>query len=140
MIGLFRKNGTDLEKEQQKYEIKAQEYLTDSDKTGSLLKKAFEKGNNRKEALGEAWDQLRLFIDFVKAYSNGEYRQVSKGTILTVIGAIIYFVSPLDLVPDFIVGLGILDDAAVIGFAIKRISVELEEFKTWKHQHNENPL
>lgn len=140
MIRLFRKDGTDLEKEQQKYEIKAQEYLNDPHKISSLLKKAFEKGNSRKEALGEAWDKLRLFIDFLKAYSSGEYRQVSKGTILTVFGAIIYFVSPLDLVPDFIVGLGILDDAAVIGFAIKRISVELEEFKMWKHRHNENPL
>jgi uncharacterized membrane protein YkvA (DUF1232 family) len=134
VIELFRKNGTE------KYEIKAQEYLTDPDKTGSLLKKAFEKGNNRKEALGEAWDKLRLFIDFVKAYSNGEYRQVSKGTILTVIGAIIYFVSPLDLVPDFIVGLGILDDAAVIGFALKKIASELNDYKRWRIDQSKNPL
>ncbi|MCQ6279873.1 DUF1232 domain-containing protein [Bacillus sp. EB600] len=51
-----------------------------------------------------------------------------------------YFVSPFDIVPDFILGIGLFDDAAVIGFAIKRVSVEVEEFKMWKHRHNENPL
>lgn len=37
---------------------------------------------------------------------------------LIIIGALAYFVSPFDLVPDFIVGLGFLDDATVLAAAL----------------------
>ncbi|MDP4163640.1 MAG: DUF1232 domain-containing protein, partial [Bacillota bacterium] len=52
-----------------------------------------------------------------------------------VIGSVIYFVSPIDLVPDFIAGLGFLDDAAVIGFTLKKISGDLERYKEWKEKN-----
>jgi uncharacterized membrane protein YkvA (DUF1232 family) len=141
VICLFRKKD-DFEKSQRKNEDKAWEYIDDKQKTVGLLHQAIKKANEKKGALGEAWEKLQLLIDLVKAYSKGEYRKVSKGTILAVIGAIIYFVSPLDVVPDFIVGLGILDDAAVIGFTIKRLSKELDEFKKWKTtiSASKNPL
>jgi uncharacterized membrane protein YkvA (DUF1232 family) len=128
---MFRTN-EDLEKEQENYANKAKDYIDNEEKTDSLLKKALLKAKNNKGSLGDAWEKLQLLVDLVKAYSKGEYRQVSKSTIITVIGAILYFVSPLDLVPDFLVGLGILDDAAVIGYTLKKISAELDEFNKWK--------
>ncbi|MDF2856769.1 MAG: hypothetical protein K0Q87_2620 [Neobacillus sp.] len=128
---MFRSN-EDLEKEQEKYADKAKDYIDNQEKTDGLLKKALLKAKNNKGSLGEAWEKLQLLVDLVKAYSKGEYRQVTKSTIITVIGAILYFVSPVDLVPDFIVGLGILDDAAVIGFTLKKISAELDAFNKWK--------
>jgi uncharacterized membrane protein YkvA (DUF1232 family) len=130
-MGLFGKKG-DFEKSQRKNEDEAWEYIDDEQKTRGLLHQAVKKANSKKNALGEAWEKLQLLTELVNAYSKGEYRKVSKGTILAVIGAIVYFVSPLDVVPDFIVGLGIIDDAAVIGFTIKRLSKELNEFKKWK--------
>ncbi|MEH7356902.1 DUF1232 domain-containing protein, partial [Neobacillus drentensis] len=66
----------------------------------------------------------------------GEYREIPKGSIIMIIATIIYFVSPVDFIPDFIVGLGLFDDAAVIGFAIKQISSDLEKFKDWKLNNN----
>jgi uncharacterized membrane protein YkvA (DUF1232 family) len=134
---MFSYKKEDLEKEQELYEGKAKEYL-DPEKAEALLQKAIRKANDKKGSLGEVWEKLQLFFELLKAYFKGEYRKVSKGTILTILGAIIYFVSPIDMVPDFIVGLGILDDAAVIGFAIKKISVELEEFQRWKKEESPN--
>jgi uncharacterized membrane protein YkvA (DUF1232 family) len=135
------KKKIELEKEQHAYEIKAKEYLKDPKKVERLVNQAVQKSKRQKGTLGIAWDRLKLFIELIKAYSNGEYRKVSKGTIITVIGAIIYFVSPVDVVPDFIAGLGIVDDAAVIGFALKKIGSEIEDFKNWKNQHKpESPL
>jgi uncharacterized membrane protein YkvA (DUF1232 family) len=129
--GMYRSN-EDLEKEQENYANKANDYIYNQQKTEGLLKKAVLKAKSNKSTLGEAWEKLQLLVDLVKAYSKGEYRQVTKSTIITVIGAILYFVSPIDLVPDFIAGLGILDDAAVIGFTLKKVSSELDEFKKWK--------
>lgn len=39
--------------------------------------------------------------------------------ILVVAGVLAYFVSPLDIVPDVIFPLGFIDDAAVVGSAVK---------------------
>jgi uncharacterized membrane protein YkvA (DUF1232 family) len=117
----------------------AKEYIDNPTKTEGLLKKAILKARNNKGTLGDAWEKLQLFFDLVQAYSKGEYRNVSPSTILTIIGAILYFVSPLDVVPDFLVGLGILDDAAVITFTLKKLSVEINEFKTWKKASTLSP-
>ncbi|MGG3563449.1 YkvA family protein [Neobacillus rhizosphaerae] len=131
-----------FEKEQHVYNKEAQNYIDNPKKTLGLLNKAIQMANERKDSLGEARDKLQLFFDLIKAYSKGEYKDVSKGTIVSVIGAILYFVSPLDFVPDFIIGLGIIDDAAVIGFTLKKISKELEGFRKWKNTTSieKNPL
>jgi uncharacterized membrane protein YkvA (DUF1232 family) len=119
---MFDKKKLDLEKEQHLYEEKAKKYLDHPQQTEGLLEDAIQKANNKRGSLGEAWEKLQLLFELMKAYSKGEYREVSKKTILTIIGAILYFVSPVDVIPDVIAGLGILDDAAVIGFAFKKIS------------------
>ena len=132
-----------FENEQHKYNDKAKEYLDNPQKTQGLLNKAIKMANAKKENLGEVWEKLQLFFELVKAYSKGEYKNISPSTILTVIGTLIYFVSPLDLVPDFIIGLGILDDAALIGYTVKKISTELEAFSKWKRAElfaNKDPL
>ncbi len=129
---MLQKNEHDLPFREEKYEAKAKAYLNKPKKTNKLLSKALKKAINQKDSLGNAWDKLKLLTDLARAYSKGEYRSVSPGTIITVIGAIIYFVSPIDFVPDFVAGLGLFDDAAVIGFTIKKISSELEAFKNWQ--------
>jgi uncharacterized membrane protein YkvA (DUF1232 family) len=129
-----------LDFEAKKHRENATGYIDNPKKTEGLLKKAILKAKNNKGTLGDAWEKLQLFVDLVQAYTKGEYRNVAPSTILTIIGAILYFVSPLDVVPDFLVGLGIVDDAAVIGFTLKKLSVEINEFKKWKHSTIENPL
>jgi uncharacterized membrane protein YkvA (DUF1232 family) len=125
--------------EAKKHREGAKGYIDNPKKTQGLLKKAIHKATTTQGALGEAWEKLQLFFDLVQAYSKGEYRNVAPTTMLTIIGAILYFVSPLDVVPDFLVGLGIVDDAAVITFTLKKLSVEINEFKKWKNSKG-NPL
>ena len=91
-----------------KHRDSAKGYLDNQKKTNGLLKKAILKARNKKGTLGDAWEKLQLLFDLVQTYTKGEYRNVAPTTILTIIGAIIYFVSPLDVVPDFLVGLGII--------------------------------
>jgi uncharacterized membrane protein YkvA (DUF1232 family) len=133
---IFKKE--DYEKEYKKYESRAAKYLNDPGKTRGLLSKASKKADSKKNALSEVWDKLQLLFELIKAYSKGQYRDISAKTAVTVIAGILYFVSPLDLVPDFLAGIGILDDAAIIGFIIKQITNELERFKIWKETQPEN--
>ena len=115
-----------------KYESKAKEYMEDKQKAEGLLKDAIKKADIKKGKLGEAWEKLQLLFEVFRAWIKGEYKEIPKGSIIMIIATIIYFVSPVDLVPDFIVGFGLIDDAAVIGFAIKQITKDLEKFKIWK--------
>ena len=48
------------------------------------------------------------------------------------VAGILYFVTPLDLVPDAIPGAGFLDDITVLGFVIARLEGELARFTTWE--------
>lgn len=77
---------------------------------------------------------VQTLLRLMRAYGTGRYRQVS-GKNLALAGlAILYLVSPLDVVPDFIPG-GFADDAAVIGFVLKKIRTELVAFQAWERQH-----
>lgn len=124
-----------LEEGYKKFESKAKEYINRPERTDILLKDAGKKANEHKGSLGEIWDNLQLLFDLVGAWRRGEYRKIPTGSIVTIIASIIYFVSPIDLVPDFLVGLGLVDDAAVIGLVLKQITSDLEKFKIWKETH-----
>ena len=128
-------NNQNYENGYQKYESKANEYFDDNDKTQDLLNSAIKKANQKKGSLSEVWDKLQLLFKMLKAWIKGEYKDISKRSMITIIAGILYFVSPIDLIPDFIAGLGIVDDAAVIGFILKQISSDLEKFKIWKENN-----
>lgn len=124
-----------IEEGYKKFEKKAKEYVKRPEKTDVLLKDATKKADDKKGSLTEIWDNFQLLLELVSAWRNGEYRKIPTGSIVTIIASIIYFVSPIDLMPDFLIGLGIVDDAAVIGFVLKQITTDLENFKIWKENN-----
>ncbi|WP_026582266.1 YkvA family protein [Bacillus sp. J33] len=115
-----------------KFTSRAKRYAEDPEKTRGLLSKATAKANQNKSSLSDIWEKFQLLIDMVKSWSNGDYRHISKKSIIFVLASILYFVSPIDIVPDFLFGIGMIDDAAVLGFALNQITGELEKFKAWK--------
>jgi len=62
----------------------------------------------------------------------GEYKEIPGGSIIAILGALIYFVSPIDVIPDFILGAGLIDDAFLIGLVIKQIRSDLNKYQAWK--------
>ena len=120
-----------------KYEKSAREYLKRPEKTDILLKDATKKAEDEKGSLTEIWDNLQLLFQLVSSWRKGDYKKIPTGSILTIIAAIIYFVSPIDIIPDFLLGLGLVDDAAVIAFVLRQIASDLDKFKIWKADHPE---
>lgn len=109
----------------------AEEYASDKRKTAHLLDEALKKSRRHKEVLAKCWDDLMTLIRLVRAYISGKYRSVPWETIIWAIAAIIYFVNPFDLIPDFIPGIGYLDDAVVIALVVASIRNDLENFREW---------
>jgi uncharacterized membrane protein YkvA (DUF1232 family) len=83
-----------------------------------------------------AFSSFKSLVALVKAYANGSYRGVSKQNMILVVAAILYFVTPIDIVPDFIPLLGWLDDITIMGWVIKTIGEELSKFED-EHQKDE---
>lgn len=98
------------------------------------LEKASEKVSTQsvRDSLGKNIEDLKTLIRMAKAWSSRRYRKVSTQTIVYTIAAIIYFVTPTDFMPDFLLGLGFLDDIAVIRWVIGQIKDDLEGFKAWE--------
>lgn len=66
-------------------------------------------------------------------YIKGNYKEIPIASILALVGALIYFVSPVDLIPDILPGVGYVDDAMVISAALKIAHLDLEKYKRWKN-------
>ena len=84
--------------------------------------------SNRRE-LNQVRSELTLLIDFALDLTRGEYQAVNVKTPVMIIAAILYFLMPLDSIPDFLLGFGYLDDVTVITFVINQLREEMTNIK-----------
>ncbi len=78
---------------------------------------------------------LRLLIPLIRDYWKGEYRDVSAKSIVIFVVALAYIVSPFDLIPDYIIGLGQVDDAVILGLSLYFLEKDLRKYKEWKDRN-----
>jgi len=116
------------------FKAKASQYLEDKKKSLGLLNKALLKATTHRGALGETWDKLQLLFGVFRDWINGNYKEMPTRSLLMIILGIVYFVSPLDAIFDYIPFAGLVDDAAVAGFIISQVTEDLEQYKLWKKQ------
>ena len=86
--------------------------------------------------LEELWQSIKDLISLLKDYSTGRYPDLPWTTVASITAAIAYFVSPIDLIPDFIPILGYLDDAYVIKLCIDAVQSDLNKYLAWKARQN----
>lgn len=118
---------------------RAEEYLHDPDKSRSLLDLAVKKANKTEQTHNipsDFWTQMKAFFRLLKAYINKEYTVVPWASIVLVTVAILYFVTPIDLILDWLPLVGYVDDATVIVFIIHQIKVDLDKFQQWEANKN----
>ncbi|MDK2743582.1 MAG: YkvA family protein [Nitrospira sp. BO4] len=82
--------------------------------------------------IGRLWSDFPLLVRLLKAWKNGSYRGLSLRTLASLAAAILYVLSPVDLIPDFIPGIGLIDDAAVLTFLLHNMAHDLAAFRTWE--------
>lgn len=76
-------------------------------------------------------EQAKVMLSMVRDYWSGRYREIPYWAIGAMALALLYVLNPADLFPDFILGVGYLDDAAVVAFCLKLVEQELERYKQW---------
>lgn len=80
----------------------------------------------------DTWGYLMAMIRLLRDYHRAEYRDISEANLQIIIAAILYFVSPFDVIPDWVPVLGHIDDAFVIGLALKTVRADLDTFMAWE--------
>jgi len=77
-------------------------------------------------------DKFYTFGRLAKAYATGKYRDVPWKSMLILLAAVIYFINPLDLIPDLIPVAGFTDDFAILVWVYNSIEEEVDKFLAWE--------
>ena len=77
-------------------------------------------------------DIMLTVVRLVRNYASGEYRQISTKTIISGLAVLLYVLSPIDLIPDFIPVVGFLDDLSLISWFVGSFSTEIMRYREWE--------
>jgi uncharacterized membrane protein YkvA (DUF1232 family) len=84
------------------------------------------------EKLGKLVNQVKLLYELLRSYMDGSYREIPWISIAMAAAAVVYFLAPIDLVPDMIPGIGYIDDLLVVRFALSAIGSDLRAYCEFK--------
>lgn len=97
-----------------------------------LIRDAYEHMTSNENALGAVWDDLQTVLRLLVAWTRRSYRQISWASVALLVAALVYFVTPLDVIPDTLGAIGLTDDVAVIQTAVEAVRDELDRFREWE--------
>lgn len=108
----------------------AEELLHDETKMDDFLSQ-LDKKFNAVTGIKDKLADIPIIVQLIKDYMSGRYKEFPLGSLIALVGALLYFLSPVDLIPDTLPGIGYLDDITVLGIAIKFAYTDLEAYKEW---------
>ena len=85
--------------------------------------------------LGKIIDDVVTMIELLQDYADKSYTDIPVRIIISVVAVLIYVISPVDLIPDFIPVVGYIDDVAIVLFVLDLgLSGDLKAYKVWREQ------
>ncbi len=84
--------------------------------------------------IGGVLSNIPVLVSMVRSYFKGEYPSLPRGTLIGILAALVYFVSPVDIIPDAIPGIGYLDDAMVVTVTMAFVKSDVDTYKQWRSE------
>lgn len=97
-----------------------------------LVRRAYDRMLAHSDVLSAVLDDLRTMLRLVVQWGTRSYQKISWTPLLLIVGALIYFITPVDAIPDALGALGFVDDVAVITTIVRKIRDELDRFRRWE--------
>lgn len=110
------------------------EFITNNGDAFDEFLKNIEETLKKIPNVGSLLSDVPLLVSLVKSYISGAYKEIPYNTIVAVVATLLYVISPLDLIPDFIPIAGFADDAVAVAFCVKMLHSDLEKYKAWRDQ------
>lgn len=120
---------------------KAEKIAKEPGKLKKLLQDAGEKlakFDTENKTFTSLLTQLSVFMRMVRAYVNKEYPALPWRSLVSIVAAILYFIMPLDLIPDYIPIAGFMDDMALLAWVYRSIESDVEDFLKWETETGRN--
>ena len=114
---------------------KAEGYLKQPLRIKQLLNDAYKIASEKKDfgtIAHEVWENLQTLGRLIKASVSGDYHGVPTSTLIGGVAVFLYFLTPIDFVPDFIPVIGLLDDISLLAWFMTSIKGEMEKFAEWE--------
>lgn len=92
---------------------------------------------NNSGVLQKYSELAKVMYGMLKDYRKGVYSKVPWFTIATIAFTFLYILNPLDIIPDFIPGLGYIDDMAIITFGLRFIQSDIHNYLDWKLENGD---
>ncbi len=125
----------ELKEALQKHAQEAKDYLNDDEKMENFLQR-LERKLSLVPKVGNQLADIVTLISLVRSYMKKQYTDIPMGSMISIVAALIYFVSPIDIIPDTVPIIGYMDDIAVIGFVLNFVHDDVEEYKQWQKENN----
>lgn len=115
------------------YQEKANEIAGEDGKLKHLLAQVRDRLDkvSHNPKVQEALEPIMVFKRMIQAHRKGQFK-VSKKTLGLIVLGLVYFITPLDIIPDFLPIIGFADDLSVLIAIYQSVKHEVEEFKSWE--------
>ncbi|WP_276495939.1 YkvA family protein [Pontibacter litorisediminis] len=111
-------------------------------KVGLLLTTAYSKMvdvNSGVSGFQQLKTLMMTFMRMARAYVRGDYRDISRKSMMIGVAVLLYLVTPLDIIPDFIPVVGLMDDISLMAWFVDAFSKEINKYREWEmHTSYEN--
>ncbi len=118
----------------------ARQMMKNRRQVASVAERAGERAEHYRGPLGQVLENLQALVRLVQAWVAREYVEVDRKTLMVVVAGLLYFLLPIDAIPDFIPLAGMLDDVFVVSLVVGRVAAELEKFRLWEQGHRSGPM
>ncbi len=113
-------------------------YARNSRSLLDLVRRALDKSGGLSGAsFAQFRTQLLVISRLLKAYASGEYRQIPWKTIIRMIAVLLYFLNPIDIIPDLLPIIGLTDDIALTLWLFSAAKDDIDSFLAWETARNE---
>jgi uncharacterized membrane protein YkvA (DUF1232 family) len=109
----------------------ARTYIKDRQTLIRFIDAVKQYAQSKKHLIKNFKTDIETLVNLIKAWIRGVYTEIPKETLILIIAALLYFLSPLDTIPDFLGPLGFTDDATVVLFVMNTIRKEINKYKEW---------
>ena len=110
----------------------AEDLANNPSRLRAIIRRAQSQLRDDRSRIGSLRDDVPRLVRLGAAVARGQYRHLPWKSIFFVAAGLLYFVTPADLIPDFILGTGFLDDAVVVAYIMKAIRDDLTKFEEWE--------
>ena len=116
----------------------AEDIINDKKETEKILNESMKAAFKlRSGPLAQVWEDLQLLFSLLKDWISKDYREIPLGSVIIILGCLIYLVNPIDIVPDIIPVLGHIDDVFIIGLVLSQVHADLQDYKKWKEKRED---